>query len=361
MFPPTRYLEWVRRYYGTIRYDLATSGIPAARLEELRSFDSRRPSEPDDWERLRGAIARYNDRPAQEALATLGATHAVWLAYSTLTNPGDEILVEDPAYEPLVRIAQGVGANVTRFQRPSREGFALDPERVARAMTPRTRLVVITNLHNPSGCRDSDTAIRETARLAEARGAIVVVDEVYAPFDGLADRSGVFRATARRLAANVVAVSSLTKCYGLGHERLGWLLGPPDVIARAGDNLTTSTGFLPLAHAHRGVFAFERIDELATRARLDLARKREIVRSWVACRGLPWSDPKDGIFAFVTVPGRGDLIERIEAAAAEREVLVVPGVFFGIPNGFRVAWSKPIATLDEGLARLSEALELAPV
>ena len=76
-------------------------------------------------------------------------------------------------------------------------------------------------------------------------------------------------------------------------------------------------------------------------------------------RGLSWSAPNGGLFGFVSVPGRGDLTPMLEAAAREREVLVAPGAFFGVPGGFRIAWSGPIKTLDEGLARLGEALDHA--
>jgi aspartate/methionine/tyrosine aminotransferase len=363
MYPPTRYLEWVRRHYGKFRFDLATSGVTTVSLDEFGPVDPHTaPTRLDTtgWNRLRSAVAGYNDRPEGEVVATMGATHAIWLVYATLTEPGDEILVEDPAYEPLVRIAEGVGARVTRFVRSPEDGFALDPSHVARAMTSRTRVVVLTNLHNPSGHRASDEAIRATARVAAARDAFVVVDEVYAPFDSLVDASRVFGRSARRLAPNVVAVSSLTKCYGVGHERLGWLLGPPDVVARVQDALTSSLGFLPLPHAHRGICAFDRIDVLAALARDGLAERRERVRRWVASHRLTWSEPKEGIFAFVTMPNPTDLTPTIDTAVAERDVIVVPGAFFGIPNGFRIAWSQRSDALEEGLARLSAALELTP-
>src|SRR6185312_13991668 len=106
---------------------------------------------------------------------------------------------------------QGCGARVVPFERPA-PTFALDPERVARAMTPKTRAVVVTNLHNPTGVRIPDDVLVEVARIAERGGAALVVDEVYAAFDGLCDADGVFARSARKLAPNIVAVSSLTKC-----------------------------------------------------------------------------------------------------------------------------------------------------
>ena len=211
-------------------------------------------------------------------------------------------------------------------------------------------------LHNPTGMRADAGSLRAAARVAESRGATLLVDEVYAPFDALGDDTGVFRGSARKLAPNVVAVSSLTKCYGLGPQRIGWLLGPPEVVTRAGYAITASCGMLPLGHAHLARHAFTLLPQLAERARALLAGKRARVARWVEAEGLEWSAPAEGLFALVTVPGAGDLTSTIERAAREREVLVAPGAFFGAPAGFRLAWSASDEHLDEGLARLTEVV-----
>lgn len=359
MFAPTRYLEWARRYYGKVRFDLATSGVPTAPLDAIGVPEPARMNDPDGWDRLRDAIGRYNDVPRDEAVAALGTTHALWLAYASLTSPGDDVLVEEPAYEPLVRIAEGVGARVVRFGRPAESRFALDSDRLARAMTPRTRVVAVTNLHNPSGVRVPDDVLRAGARVAQQRGAYLLVDEVYAPFDALVDERGVFGGSARKLAPNVVAVGSLTKCFGVGPLRAGWLLGPPDAVAHAQDAITASCGTLPLTHAHLAAHALSRVADLAARTRAMLAGKRQRVAAWAAAERLEWSAPDEGLFGFATVPASRDLTPLIETAAREREVLVAAGSFFGVPNGFRLAWSAESAALDEGLARLAQALRTA--
>jgi aspartate/methionine/tyrosine aminotransferase len=353
MFEPVRYLEWARRFYGKVRFDLASSGVPAVAVPEERGL----PCPADEGESLRAAIAAYNAVNESEVIAALGTTHALWLACAALTSPGDEVLIEDPAYEPLVRIAEGAGARVARFARPANEGFGVDPQRIADALTPRTRLVVITNLYNPAGTRCGSDVLLAAARAAEARGSVLLVDEVYSPFDALVDARGVFAGSARRVAPNIVAASSLTKCYGLGADRIGWLLGPPPLVARARDALTASLGILPLCHARVGRAAFAGIQGLAERARaVVVSNKRERVAAWALEHGFGWSAPREGLFGLVTVPDRGDLTSIIEGAVATHEVLVAAGAFFGVPNGFRVAWSEPAEKLEEGLGRLAEVL-----
>jgi aspartate/methionine/tyrosine aminotransferase len=356
MFASTRYITWARAFYGKIAYDLATSGVPSASSDELGAPADLR--DPRGHERLRTAIARYNDVPEHEVIAALGTTHAVWLAYVSLLSVDDEVLVEEPGYEPLWRTAEGIGASVRRFERAAADGYALDPARIERAMTPRTRAVVVTNLHNPTGARASDDALRAAAAVCAAHRAHLIVDEVYAPFDALVDDRGVWRGSARKLAPNVVTVASLTKCYGLGPQRVGWLLGPRDVVERAGHAMTATCGSLPLEHANLGAHAFARIGELAARTTTLIAGRRARVEGWLAARpDLSWSAPTGGLFGFVTCRSGVELLPRLEAGARDLGVLAAAGVFFGAPRGVRISWATlGGAELDEGLRRLGELL-----
>jgi len=340
------------RFYGRAPYDLASSGIPLVRWSDVGA------ALPDDddfgaYARFREAIAQYNDVPVADVVPTLGTSQALFLAYAATLSPGDEVLVEHPGYEPLVRAAEGLGATVRTYERRADEGFRVEPERVAAAIGPRTRAIVVTNLHNPTGVRVPDATLRELALVAEARGAYLVVDEVYAPFDDLPE-DGVFRHSARKLGANVVAVSSLTKCYGLGMYRLGWLLGPPEIVERAEAAVVSTCGHLPLAHAARGAAALANIGRLAVRAKSLLAGKRAVVDAWA--RALPnarWSCPESGLFGLVTLPAEGDITPRIERWVTEHGVLVGAGAFFGIPNGFRLSWATLRGEeLEAGLERL---------
>jgi aspartate/methionine/tyrosine aminotransferase len=348
-YAPTRYLTWARQFFGTVTFDLAVSGIPIVSAAELGDPPDR--SDLAGIERFARSIAHYNDVPRAEIVPALGTAHAIWLAYASLVSPGDDVLVESPGYEPLLRAAEGIGARVVRFERRADEGWTLDPDRIARALTLRTRVVAVTNHHNPTGIRTPDDRLRAVAAVCQARGVHLLVDEVYAPFDALTDGGGVFRGSARNLAPNIVCAGSLTKCYGLGPHRIGWMLGPTDVVARAEDVLTATLGNLPLEHANLGAHALERIEALAARARLLVAGRREQVTAWMAARpDLVWSAPSEGLFGLATSTRSGELLPLLEAAAREGGLLVSPGTFFGVPNGVRVSW----ATL--GGAQLAEAL-----
>jgi aspartate/methionine/tyrosine aminotransferase len=355
MFARTRYIDWALRFYGKVPYDLATSGIPHVAWSDLE-VPLPELDDPTGVPKLRESIARYNLVDVDEVLPALGASGALFMAYAALLEEGDEVVVESPGYEPLTRAAQGLGARVRTFERRADEGFRVVPERVAAAVTPRTRAIAVTNLHNPSGARVDDATLRELALVAEARGAHLVVDEVYAPFDALAD-GGVFHGCARRLAPNVVSVGSLTKCYGLGMHRIGWLLAPEGIVERAQAAVIATYGHLALPHANLGAAAFAALPALSRRARALAAGKRAIAEAWVGEHASArWSAPREGIFGLVTVPGAGDLLPLIERLATDDGVLVAAGSFFGVPDGFRLSW----ASCDE--ARFTAALDrLAPL
>jgi aspartate/methionine/tyrosine aminotransferase len=349
------------RHYGRVPYDLATSGVPALLQSELGAVPSL--DDPDGWEQFRAAIAQHHGLPETEVVPALGASHGLWLGYTAMVEPGDDVVVEAPAYEPLVVAAEAAGARVVRFERTASDGYAVDPERVAAALTPKTRVVAITNLHNPSGARVSDDAIRAVARLLEPRRAFLFVDEVYAPFDdlGRAD-SGRFLKSARRLAPNVVATASLTKAYGLGPQRIGWVLAPASIVERAEDAIIASNGNLPVTWMHRGVLALSHVGALAERTRGLLGTKRAQVAAWMRARpALRWSAPPAGLFGFAEIPSRPtlDLLPIIEEGITRDGVLVAPGSFFGKPNGFRLAWSIASERLVEGLSRLDGVLQRA--
>jgi aspartate/methionine/tyrosine aminotransferase len=272
--------------------------------------------------------------------------------------PGDEILVENPGYEPLLRCAEGLGATVRRFERTEKDGFRVDPERVAAAMTPRTRAIVVTNLHNPSGVRLPDDIVTELAAIADARGAYVIVDEVYAPFVDLPE-DGVFRRSARKLAPNVVAIGSLTKCYGLGKQRIGWVLGPKEISDAAISASIATVGHAPIPYAAYAIAGLADVGKLAARAKRLLADKRDIADAWARSKGAArWSAPTEGLFGLVTLPGRRDLRSAIERLANEKGVLVAAGSFFGAPESFRLSWAScDEAKLREGLALLDALVE----
>src|SRR5215204_3540679 len=173
------YMNWAKS--STAKYNLAMSGMPNLKLRDLRVS-------LDDLEITNGGYgyqpliqeigARY--RVAADSIVTAaGTTFANHLAMAALVNPGDEVLFEQPAYEPMLALARYLGADVKRFSRRFEDQFQVLPEDLERLVTPKTRLIVITNLHNPSGVLIGDSTMKQIGEIARRVGARVLVDEVY--------------------------------------------------------------------------------------------------------------------------------------------------------------------------------------
>jgi hypothetical protein len=357
MFAATEYLRWADKHYGKVLFDLGRSGVFGTDRPMLDI-----PKNLEDfaaWDTLHMRIAAYNGVAVDEVIPTFGASHALWVAYTSLISPGDEVLIERVTYEPMYRIAEGIGAKVSWFERDASSRFELEPICVARAITDRTRVVALTNLHNPSGVRADESAIRAVAQIAAAHNAYLLIDEVYAPFDSLCDEYGVWGGSARNLAPNIVTVGSLTKCYGLGGHRMGWVLGPQEVIAHGNDALLTSLGSAPLPWMAIGVRAFDCLPTFAAWSQSKIAGKRERIDTWFSARPyLMWTAPREGLFGFV-IDTRTDenFMDRIERGIRQYSIVVAPGAFFGVPNAFRLAWAIEEVKLDSALNHLAQLID----
>lgn len=361
----SEYLEWVKTQPRT-RYSLATSGVAdyplakliaatggALRLEDLElsgpSFYGYPP--------LQQALAAKAGVPAESIVAATGTSMANHLVMAATLEPGDEVLVERPAYDPLLGVARYLGAEVKRFERrfePGRpqSGFALDPEAVARALTPRTRLIVLTSPHNPSGVVAGEDALREVGALAERAGAYVLVDEVYREMDF----AGMTR-SAFGLGGRFIVTSSLTKAYGLSGLRCGWIVAPPD-LARSMWRLNDLYGVIPAHTAERlSVVALQHLEVIRARARALLEANRALLGGFLdSRRDLEVARPPFGTLVFPRLPG-GNVDELCNRLRERYETWLVPGRFFERPEHFRLAAGCETASLGPALDRLGMALD----
>jgi aspartate/methionine/tyrosine aminotransferase len=296
---------------------------------------------------LREAIAAKEGVNPEQVVAADGTSMANMLAMAALIEPGDEVLIEQPTYEPLLAVARFLGARVTRFTRRP-EDFTLDPAEVERRFTSATRLIVLTNLHNPSGALADDAALKRIGAL----GAFVLVDEVY--------RDAAFEPAPRscvHLGERFVATSSLTKVYGLSGLRCGWILAAPDIAER----MWRLNELFAVAQAHPAerlsCIALERLDEVAAGARERLERNRALANAFFAGRDdLACAPMHHGITAFPRLLA-GDP-EALDALLRDRfDTGIVPGRWFEAPDRFRIGIGGPTELVEEGLHRLGAGLD----
>ncbi|MEF8757725.1 MAG: pyridoxal phosphate-dependent aminotransferase [Halobacteriales archaeon] len=379
MVSPIEYLRW-HGAHADGPHDLATSDQHAVAGEwgVVPDVLADRPDPPDEVT-LRDQIAGEYGVDRDRVLVTAGATLANVAAFAAALGDGrpgaDEgagptsgggeggrVLVESPGYEPLWATPAYLGATVDRFRRQPAEDFSLDADRIAGAAAAETDLVVATNRHNPSGRRVGRETLAEAAESTRDHGARLLVDEVYAPF-GTTGSDGPFGGPTAAGLDGTVVTGSLTKFFGLGGLRVGWLIADPDFLERArrfGHHvpaLATPSRTL----ARRALFARE---ELVALAREQLRANAALLVSFVEDRddltGPAFEGATHALLAHSAAggdPSTGADGDAVAAAAADHGCTVAPGRFFDAPDRFRVSLGGDSRDMALALTALGDTLD----
>jgi len=348
------YIEWAK-LRSKARFGLSTSDVlhfplaeMHARIEEL----SLSPPGGYGYKPLLERLAARAGVSVDRVVHAYGTSMANHLAMAALLEPGDEILIEEPTYEALLAAAQYLGAKILRFPRKFEAGFQVDPREVQRAASPRTRLIVITNLHNPSGVRTADSSLKIVGEIARGLGAHVLVDEVYiescfdAPWQ-----------SAIHLGPNFIATSSLTKAYGLTALRCGWVLAAPALAERMWRLNDLFGSVSPYPTDLLSVMALDQLPQIAARAKKLLDTNRALLKAFLDSRKdlvAIWPEAGTMVFPQLTT-GHADAF--CQLLLEKYETSVVPGRFFEAPGHFRIGVGGETARVRDGLSRVAAALD----
>lgn len=351
----SRYLEWAK-LCSSARYNLATSGMASLPLAELGATISQLEINGPGgygYEPLIGAISNRYQVPQESVVSAIGTSMANYLALAAVTEPGDEVLIEHPAYEPLVSTALYLGLTIAYFKRSPEQGFAIDLADLARGITPRTRVIAITNLHNPSGALCPVQTLREIAAVARKSEAYVLVDEVYHELLFETRPQSAFHVDRERF----LITNSLTKAFGLSGLRCGWVLARPDLAQRMWriDDLHGAT------FVHPGellsVIAFQKLPQISARMSDVLRANRKLLQQFIETRDdvdCYW--PEYGTIVFPRLR-QGNADQLADFLREHYDLSVVPGSFFGAPEHFRIGAGAPTAMLAPALDQLAKGLD----
>lgn len=350
----SEYMHWAKTR-SRARFNLATSGLANLKLQELQVSLDELELTGESGYGYQPLLQEIADRQAVDVscvVTAAGTSFANHLAMAALIKPGDEILLESPAYEPLLALAHYLGARVKRFQRPFENGFAISPSEIERNMSQRTRLIVITNFHNPSGVLTDNETLKEVGELARKKNAHVLVDEVYLEM--------LFAnppQTAFHLGEQFIVTSSLTKAFGLSGLRCGWIIAAPELAKR----MWLLNDLFAATPVHAGdrlsVVALKQLPGIAKRAQSRLGKHRQLLNQFL--------DGRDDL-EVVRPPFGSIMFPRVKQTSAENlctllrekyETSVVPGGFFEMPSHFRLGIGGDSETFVAGLERLGKALD----
>lgn len=300
---------------------------------------------------IRALSLRY-DMPADHFLATSAATNALALVCETFLKPGDHAVVETPGFDLLSMSAARFGAQIDYIER---SGGEINLAALAAKVSKKTRLIILSDLHNPSGFGLSEGVLRDAAEIAAQVGALLVVDEVYGDY-----ALGARVKTAAAIARNILAINSLTKIFGLSTLRFGWIIATPAVLQKV-RNLAERQDFTISSLAHAVAAVVLEDDKTFDGYRHGIMNEARPImtgefRKWRS-EGLVDGDlPPYGCICFPRVVGVDNTAALSVWLAKNYKVRVAPGEYFGAPGFVRIGFGRRSQALHTALTRLGEGL-----
>jgi aspartate/methionine/tyrosine aminotransferase len=357
-------------YENQVAYNLSESGVHPLRLEEL--LDG--PGEPaavlaqplvytqsNGTPELRDRIAAlYPGASREHVEVTNGGSEANYVCLWHLVEPGDEIVMMVPNYMQSWGLARGFGGTVKPWALRERlEGtprWAPDLDELERLVGPKTKLVLLCHPNNPTGGRLTEPELERVCAIAARHGAWVLSDEIYrgAELDGR-ETPSVWGRYER-----VIVTSGLSKAYGLPGLRIGWIVAPPELVARLWsyhDYTTIAPGALSDWLA-RHALEPRRRERLVARARGIIRENYPVVRDWLDAHGEMFHHiaPEAGAIVYVRYRHDVNSTELVNRLRTEKSVLIVPGDHFHMDGYLRIGFGSETTYLREGLDRLHELL-----
>ncbi|TQM71687.1 L-aspartate aminotransferase [Actinomadura hallensis] len=322
---------------------------------------------------LRAAIAEKTERDsgykvdASQVLVTNGGKQAVYEAFAALLDPGDEVLVPTPywtTYPESIKLAGGVPVDVVADETT---GYKVSVDQLEAARTDRTKVLLFVSPSNPTGAVYSRAEIEAIGRWADEHGLWVITDEIY---EHLVYGDAEFHSmpvVVPELADRTLVLNGVAKTYAMTGWRVGWLIGPADVVKAAANlqshatsNVANVSQAAALAAVTGDLSAVAEMRESFDR------RRRTIVRMLNEIPGVVCPEPEGAFYAYPSVKEllgkelRGKRPETsVELAALileEAEVALVPGEAFGTPGYFRLSYALGDDDLVEGVSRVAKLL-----
>lgn len=351
-FGTIKYIEWFKTK-SRVEIDLCSSSVVQLKRKGLDiAWDDLEVSGENfyGYPPLIEAIAERYGVNGENVVSTIGTSHALFLVCVALVERGDVVLIESPVYEPLLAVPKAFDAQVKRLDRRFEQDYGFSLEEFQSALTPETKFVLLTNLHNPSGVLFSRSFLSDVVQSAKEKGIPIVIDEIYLEF--MDDEP-----TAFHFADNVIIISSLTKVFGLGHLRCGWVLAQPELakrIRRIIDYINVEGTYIGERIAYQ---MFGHLDKIKKNNRELVNRNKALIGDLISQEPcLNWVEPTDGVVCFPRIESGLTGNELAMRLRANHDTAIVPGSFFEQPQHFRIGFGGDSNVLAKGLANIRKVL-----
>lgn len=359
---------WMNRYENHCELNLAETCVESLTVAELLDMAGKRDDilaellpmkltygAIEGSERLRSLIAgMYEEQAPDNVVVTHGAIGANALVHETLVETGDRVISVLPTYQQHYSIPESFGADVQILKLAEEHGFLPDLAELRRLATPGTKLICLNNPNNPTGSLMDRAFLLEVVEIARACGAWILCDEVYRGTD---QHGNGITASIADLYEKGISTGSMSKTYSLAGLRLGWIVGPKDLLAAVSIHRDYNTISVGMLDDHFAAIALENRDKILARSHAITRTNLAILAEWVDGEPLiSWVKPKSGTTALL----KYDLPITSEVFCTRlldrTGVMLTPGIAMDMEGYLRIGYTNGEGVLRAGLKRISAFL-----
>ncbi len=359
---------WMNRYETTCEWNLAETCVESLTVEELLDMAGKKETILSELlpmkltygaiegsERLRNLVAGlYEKQAVENVVITHGAIGANALVHETLVEPGDRVISVLPTYQQHYSIPESFGADLHILKLTEKTGFLPDLEELTLLATPGTKLIALNNPNNPTGSLMDRSYLEKIVEIARACGAWILCDEVYRGTDQKCDG---MTASIADLYEKGISTGSMSKTWSLAGLRLGWIVGPADLLHAVSIHRDYNTISVGMLDDHFAAIALENRDKILARSHAITRTNLAILSDWIDGEPLiSWIKPKSGTTALLKyelpISSEEFCVQLLERTG----VMLTPGSAMDMEGYLRIGYTNDVDVLREGLKRMSQFL-----
>ena len=334
-----------------------TKYTPASGIDELKEAVTAKFKKDNNLDYDKGQV-----------IIGCGAKHILYNIFQVICNPGDEIILPNPywvSYSEMIKLAGGQPIFVTTLEE---EGFVPQPEKIAAAITSKTKAIVINSPNNPTGSVYPEKVLKEIAAIAVERNILVISDEVYERLIYGNNRHVSLASFGDDIKANTIVVNAVSKTYAMTGWRIGYAAGPKEIISAMAKIQSHSTSNPASISQQAALKAISGDQNEVTKMVTEFAKRRDYVID--RCKkipGLTFSDPQGAFYIFPNISSyfgkklSGTLINNSMEFAShlleKSQVALVPGSAFGDDRYVRITFANALNEIADGFNRLEDFLK----
>ena len=360
--------QWMNAWETKCAFNLAETCVASLTLAELMQMAGQTQNMPADLAamymtygeirgstRLRGLVAEmFANQSANNVLITHGTIGANHMVYQTLVGAGDHVVAITPTYQQHTAIPRSLGADVSEVALNEDNGWLPDWGQVEKALQPNTKVIALTNPNNPTGALIGRAGLEQVVALAKTIDAWILCDEVYRgteqgdPVPSIVD-----------LYEKGISTGSTSKAFSLAGLRLGWIVGPHDLLDACEIHRDYTTISVGMVDEYFAAMALDAKDAVLGRSKQITRDNLAILNDWIAAEAkATFVAPQAGTTAFVKLNVAMNSYDLCVALLKETGVLFTPGSALGVEGYVRIGFACHTDVLKDGLSRVSDWLAM---